>query len=127
LETRDDPDHQHRHDPDLDKPEDQLRDEYRAIAERRVRLGLLLSEVGRLNGLQVGQEELNQAMIAEARRYPGQERQVLEFFQKNPQAIDSLRAPILEDKVVDFIVDQAQVSERTVTPEELLRDPDGPE
>ncbi|MEO3431793.1 trigger factor [Inquilinus sp. CAU 1745] len=124
LETKDDPDHHHEHDPDLDKPEEELRADYRKIAERRVRLGLLLSEVGRRNDVQITQEELNRAMIAEARRYPGQERQVLEFFQKNPQAVDSLRAPILEDKVVDFIVDQAKVSERTVSPEELMRDPD---
>jgi len=126
LETKDDPDHHHEHDPDLDKPEEELRAEYRAIAERRVRLGLLLSEVGRLNNIQITQEELNRAMIAEARRYPGQERQVLEFFQKNPQAIDNLRAPILEDKVVDFIIEQAKVTERTVSPEELFRDPDAP-
>ncbi|HET8729343.1 MAG TPA: trigger factor [Alphaproteobacteria bacterium] len=124
LETKDDPNHHHEHDPDLDKPEDELRQDYRAIAERRVRLGLLLSEVGRANDVQITQEELNRAMISEARRYPGQERQVLEFFQKNPRAIDSLRAPILEDKVVDLIVEKAKVTERTVTPEELLRDPD---
>src|SRR3546814_12154439 len=75
LETKDDPDHHHEHDPDLDKPEEELRVEYRAIAERRVRLGLLLSEIGRLNNVEITQDELNRAMVPEARRYPGQERQ----------------------------------------------------
>ncbi|WP_029008554.1 trigger factor [Azospirillum halopraeferens] len=109
---------------DQDKPEEELRAEYRAIAERRVRLGLLLSEVGRRNDVQISQDELNRALIAEARRWPGQERQVFEFFQKNPQAVENLRAPLFEDKVVDFILELATVNERTVSVEELLRDPD---
>ncbi|MGQ9367677.1 trigger factor [Azospirillum sp. A39] len=109
---------------DQDKPEEELKTEYRAIAERRVRLGLLLSEVGRRNNVQVSQDELNRALIAEARRWPGQERQVFEFFQKNPQAVENLRAPLFEDKVVDFILELATVNERTVSVEELLRDPD---
>jgi len=125
-ETKDDPEHRqhHPHDPELDKPEDELRADYRAIAERRVRLGLVLSEIGRRNEIQVTQDELNNAVIGEARRYPGQERQVIEYFQKNPQAIESLRAPLYEDKVVDFILERATVTDHTVTPEELMRDPD---
>ena len=111
-------------DPDAGKSDDELKDEYRAIAERRVRLGLILSEVAQINNLQISQDELNRAMIAEARRHPGHEQQVFEFFQKNPQAVDGLRAPILEDKVVDYILEIAEVTEETVTPEELLRDPD---
>ncbi|MEM8590865.1 MAG: trigger factor [Pseudomonadota bacterium] len=121
-EHADDPDHEH--DPDLDRPEDELKAEYRQIAERRVRLGLLLSEIGQRNNIQVTQEELNRGLIAEARRYPGQEQQVIDFFQKNPQAIDSVRAPLFEDKVVDYIVDLAKVTDEPVTPEELLADPD---
>lgn len=111
-------------DPDKDKPEDQLREEYMAIAERRVRLGLLLAEVGKAANVQVSQEELNRGLINEARRYPGQEQQVIEFFRKNPKAIENLRAPILEEKVVDHILDQVKITETTVSQEELLRDPD---
>jgi len=109
---------------DQDKPEEELKAEYRTIAERRVRLGLLLSEIGRRNDVQVTQEELNRAVVAEAQRYPGQERQVFDFFRKNPQAIDSLRAPLFEDKVIDYILGQAKVNDRTVSIEELARDPD---
>lgn len=111
---------------DKGKSEETLRSEYRAIAERRVRLGLLLAEVGRLNEITVGQDELARAMRAEAARYPGQEQQVMEFFRKNPQAIDGLRGPIFEEKTVDFIVGKANVTERSVTPEELSADPDAP-
>lgn len=109
---------------DAGKPEDELKAEYRGIAERRVRLGLLLSEIGRRNNIQVSQDELNRALITEARRFPGQEREVFEFFRKNPGAVENLRAPIFEDKVVDFILELAKVSERTVPVEELMRDPD---
>ena len=71
-------------------------------------------------------EEVNQAMLKEVRKYPGQERQVMEYFQQNQQAMAGLRAPIFEDKVVDFILEMAVVSERSVTPEELMADPDAP-
>jgi trigger factor len=100
------------------------RQEYQALAERRVRLGLVLAEVGRANNLQVTPEELAKAMIAEARRYRGQEAAVLEFLRKQPQAREALAAPILEEKVVDFMLEMAQVSERVVPVEDLLRDPD---
>lgn len=110
---------------DAGKSEEELRTEYRGIAERRVRLGLLLSEIGRRNNIQVAQDEVNRALVAEARRYPGQERQVFEFFQKNPAAVENLRAPLFEDKVVDYILELAQVAERTVSAEELMSDPDG--
>jgi len=109
------------------KSEDELRAEYRGIAERRVRLGLLLSEVGRRNNIQVTQDELNRALITEAQRYPGQEREVFEFFRNTPRAIDNLRAPLFEDKVIDFILELAKVDEKTVTVEELVRDPDDEE
>src|SRR5690606_27548303 len=87
---------------DAGKSDDELKAEYRAIAERRVKLGLLLSEVGRINNIQIANDELSRAVMNEARRYPGQERQVVEFYQKSPQALAQLRAPIYEEKVVDF-------------------------
>ncbi|MCS6853843.1 MAG: trigger factor [Elioraea sp.] len=109
---------------DRGKDEATLKAEYRAIAERRVRLGLLLAEIGRANNLSVSQDELRRAVMAEASRYPGQERKVVEFFQQNPQARERLRAPIFEDKVIDFIVALAKVTERAVEPAELARDPE---
>ncbi|HZD24755.1 MAG TPA: trigger factor [Alphaproteobacteria bacterium] len=109
---------------ELDKPEEEARQEYRDIAERRVRLGLLLSEVGRRNNLQVSQDEVNRAIAQQAARFPGQERQVMEFYQGNPEMRSQLQAPILEDKVVDFILALADVTERKVPVEELTRDPD---
>ena len=111
-------------DEDKGKDEDTLKAEYRAIAERRVRLGLLLAEIGRTQGVQVTAEEMTRAMRAEAARYGGQEAQIMEFFRKNPEAAESLRGPIFEDKVVDYILDQASVDERTVTPEELAAEPE---
>lgn len=110
---------------DLGRPESEVQAEYRAIAERRVRLGLLLSEVGRRNNIQVTRDELGRAIMAEARRYPGQERAVLDHFKNNPEQADRFRAPLFEEKVVDFILELAQVSERVVSAEELARtDPD---
>lgn len=109
---------------DKEKDEETLKGEYRAIAERRVRLGLLLSEVGRRNNVTVTRDELGRAVFAEAQRYPGQEQQVFEFFKNNPQAVESLRAPIFEDKVVDFILGQVKVTEAPVSVEELMREPD---
>ena len=104
--------------------EETLKVEYRRIAERRVRLGLLLAEVGRSNNITVTQDELNQAITREARRHPGYERQVLDFYRQNPEAVGHLRAPIFEDKVVDFIVELANVEERKISPQDLLSLPD---
>ncbi|WP_431305421.1 trigger factor [Sediminicoccus sp. BL-A-41-H5] len=104
---------------DAGKDEATLKAEYRAIAERRIRLGLLLSEIGTTNNITVSREELGNAMRAEVQRYPGQEKQVFEFFQKNPQALENLRSPIFEEKVVDFMLELAKVEDETVTPEKL--------
>jgi trigger factor len=104
------------------KSDDEIKAEYRAIAERRVRLGLLLAEVGRANNVEVGQEEVNRALGEQARRYPGQERQVVDYYRNNPDALAQLRAPIFEEKVVDFIVELAKVSEKEVSAEELTKD-----
>jgi trigger factor len=110
-----------------DQSEEALKSAYRKVAERRVRLGLLLAEVGRSNNIIVTQEEVNQAITREARQRPGYERHILDFYRQNPTAIDSLRAPIFEDKVIDFIVELAKIAERKVTPAELLALPDVPE
>jgi trigger factor len=98
--------------------------EYRALAERRVRLGLLLAEVGQQNGLAVTPEEIARAVTAEARRYPGQEKMIFDFYRGNAQAREAIAAPILEDKVVDFILELATVHDRKVSVPDLLRDPD---
>ena len=121
--------HGHHHHAVDEKLNDEEKAEYRTIAERRVRLGLLLSEVGRLNNIDVGDDEVQRAMIQEASRYPGQERQVIEFYRGNPQALANLRAPLFEEKIIDFILEMAKVSEKTVTPEELFKpiDEDGEE
>jgi len=111
---------QGRVDPDDEGKEDEaVKAEYREIAERRVRLGLLLSEVGRLNQIEVTQDEVNKALFMEAQRHPGQEQQVVEYFRSNPQAQAQLRAPLFEDKVIDFIVDLAKVTEREITVDQL--------
>ena len=94
-------------------------DEFRSIAERRVRLGLLLSEIGVANKVEVNQEEVNKRVIEEARRFPGQEAQVFEYFQKNDEARAQLRAPIFEEKVVDFVIESAELTDKTVTRDEL--------
>jgi trigger factor len=104
---------------DRDKSEEELRKEYRGIAERRVRLGLLLSEVGRRQNVEVTQDEINNAIMAEVRRFPGQEQQVMNFFRNNAQAVANVRAPIFEQKVIDWIVEQAKVTDRAVTLEEF--------
>lgn len=105
----------------IEDDEEKMKKEYREIAERRVRLGLLLADVGRSNSIEVTPEELNQAVMREAMRYPGQERAVLEFYGKNAELKEQLRAPIFEEKTVDFILELAKVAEKSVTPEELMK------
>ena len=107
---------------DAAKSDKDLEADYRKIAERRVRLGLVLAEMGQKEEIQISNDELQSAMIAEARRYPGQEQQVIEFYQKNPQAIAQLRAPIYEEKVVDHIVENATVTDKTVKKDKLFED-----
>ena len=107
---------------DAKKSEKKLKDEYKKIAERRVRLGLVLAEIGRANNVTVSDQELNQAIMAEARNYPGQERAVLDFYRQNPNAAASMRAPIYEDKVVDLIFNAAEVKDAKITKEELLKE-----
>jgi trigger factor len=107
---------------DAKKSEKKLKDEYRKIAERRVRLGLVLAEIGRANNVQVTDQELNQAIMNEARNYPGQERQVLDFYRQNPNAAAQMRAPIYEEKVVDLIFSTATVKDEPISKDELLKE-----
>jgi trigger factor len=109
---------------DKAKSEDDLKAEFRKISERRVRLGLVLSEIGRINNIVVNQDEINRALVANARMYPGQEQKVMEFYRNNPGAIDQVRAPIFEDKVVDFLCTQIKIDDKTVSREELFKEPD---
>lgn len=110
---------------DEDKSEDELKEEYRKIAERRVRLGLVLAEIGKRADVQVPAEDLQREMINMARAYPGQEREILEFYQKNPAAVQQIRAPLYEEKVVDYIFERAEVKDKKVSKEKLMEDPDG--
>ena len=107
---------------DAKKSDKKLKEEYRKIAERRVRLGLVLAEIGRENNVTVTDQELNNAIIAEARNYPGQEQAVLNFYRQNPNAAAGMRAPIYEEKVCDLIFDQAEVKEEPISKEDLLKD-----
>jgi trigger factor len=109
---------------DKQKSEDQLRADYRAIADRRVRLGLLLGEIGRVNSIVVTPEEVGAAIRAEAARYPGQEAQMIEFYRNYPAATDALRGPIFEDKVVDYVLDSATVTDAEISIEALEADPE---
>jgi trigger factor len=99
--------------------EEAAKTEYRAIAERRVRLGLVLGTLGEKEGIQVNEQELQQALMARARQFPGQEKQVFEHYRKNPNALIELRGPVFEQKVVDFLVAKAKVTEKSVSREEL--------
>jgi trigger factor len=106
---------------DEGKTEEELRAEYRGIAERRVRLGLVIGEIGEKNKLQVSQDEMRRALVEQARRYPGQEKQVYEYYEKTPGALAELRAPIFEDKVIDYVIAEAKPVEKKVSRDELLK------
>jgi len=109
---------------DAAKDEATLKAEYHAIADRRVRLGLLVAEIGRANNVTVSDQDLQRAMFNEAMKYRDQAMQVLEFFKKNPQALERFRGPIFEDKVVDYLLETINLEEVQVTPEELAADPE---
>lgn len=111
---------------DAEKSEDQLQKEYRKIAERRVRLGLVLAEIGRANNVQVTEQELAEAIRAEAIKYGAQAQQVFNMLRENANAQAQLRAPIFEDKVVDLIVGKAKVKDKKVSKDELLKEDDLP-
>src|SRR5215470_17432554 len=102
--------------------EEKAREEYRGIAERRVRLGLVLAEIGEKNKISVTEDEITRAIVERARQLPGREQEVWEYYRKNPAAVAAVRAPIFEEKVVDFLVELAKVTEKKVSREELLKD-----
>ena len=102
------------------KSDDELKEEYRAIAVRRVKLGIMLADLGNKNKIQVSREELGRAAMQQASQFPGQERKVLEFYRANPQRMEELRGPILEEKVVDFILSKLSFDDTKVTPEQLM-------
>lgn len=116
-----DPNHVHGPDCAHEHGTEEERAEYREIALRRVKLGLVLAEIGRANKIEVTGQEIQQAVVAEARNYPGREREVFEYYQKNPQALEAVKAPVYEEKVVDFILTKAQVETREVGIEELTK------
>jgi trigger factor len=109
---------------DAKKSDKKLKDDYHKIAERRVRLGLVLAEMGRAAGVIVSDQEVSNAIVAEARNYPGQERQVMDFYRQNPNATNALRAPIYEEKVCDWVFEKAKVTDKKVSREELFKDED---
>jgi len=109
---------------DEDTTEEAAQEEYRKIADRRVRLGLVLSEIGEKNKITVSDDEVSRAVIERARSMPGREKEVWDFYRSNPQALAQLRAPIYEDKVVDFILELANVTEKKVSKDDLYKDED---
>ena len=111
---------------DENTTEEEAKVEYRGIAERRVRLGLVLAEIGEAAGVKVTEEEMNKALMERVRQYPGEEKKVWDFFRSNPQAMAQIQAPLFEDKVVDHVAAQAKVTERKVSKEELTADHEEP-
>lgn len=104
--------------------EEQAREEYHVLAQRRVRLGLVLSEIGMKVGVKVSDDELNAAVFDQVRQYPGQEKEIMDFFRKTPEAVANLRAPIFEEKVIDHLLARIKVTDKEVTVEELMKDSD---
>jgi trigger factor len=102
--------------------EEKAREEYHAIAERRVRLGLVLAEIGERNSIQVSDDELSRDIVERTRQFPGREQEIWDYYRKNPSALASIRAPLFEEKVVDFILELAKVTEKRVSREELFQD-----
>jgi trigger factor len=107
---------------DENTTEDEAKAEYRTLAERRVRLGLVLAEIGEKNDIKVTDDEVSRSVVERARQFPGQEQQVWDYYRKNPQMLASLRAPIFEEKVVDFLLELANVTEKEVPREELYKE-----
>ena len=106
---------------DEGKSEEEARAEYRNIASRRVRLGLVIGEIGEKNKLSVTQDELRRALLERARQFPGQEKMVYEYFEKTPGALAELRAPIFEEKVIDYVLEQVKPVDKKVSKEELFK------
>ncbi|HLL27528.1 MAG TPA: trigger factor [Xanthobacteraceae bacterium] len=109
---------------DEDTTEEAAREEYRRIADRRVRLGLVLAEIGERNKIQVTNQEIDRAILDQARQFPGREQQVLDYYKQNPMAVAEIRSPIFEDKVIDFLLELVQVNEKQVSKEALFAEDD---
>ncbi len=109
---------------DAGKTEDAHKADFRAIAERRVRLGLVLSDVGRANNIHLSQEEINRALMVEVRGNPGREQAVIDHYRNTPEAMEAITAPLYEDKVVDFMLEMATITEKEVSLENLMKDPE---
>jgi trigger factor len=109
---------------DEGKTEEEMKAEYRGIAERRVRLGLVLAKIGEQNAISISQDEVNRALAVRAQQFPGQEKQVIEFYTSNPQAMAEIRVPLFEDKVIDFLGELMEVKDKKVSREILFLDPD---
>ena len=109
---------------DEGKTEDEMKAEYRGIAERRVRLGLVLAKIGEQNAITISQDEFNRALAARAQQFPGQEKQVIEFYTSNPQAMAEIRVPLFEDKVIDFLGELMEIKDKKVSRQILFLDPD---
>ncbi|MDQ0320218.1 trigger factor [Pararhizobium capsulatum DSM 1112] len=107
---------------DEDTTEEEARGEYRKLAERRVRLGLVLSEIGEKAGVQVSDDEMQRSLFQQLRQFPGQEKEIIDYFQKTPGAAASLRAPLFEEKVIDQLLTEVKVTDKTVSKEELMAD-----
>ena len=107
--------------------EEKAKEEYRGIAERRVRLGLVLAEIGERNAIKVTDEEMNRALVERARQFPGREQEIWNYYRTNPGALAGLRAPIFEEKVVDFLIELADLTEKKVSREELYKDDEAEE
>jgi len=107
---------------DENTTEEKAQAEYRAIAERRVRLGLVLAEIGEKNNITVPEDDVSRAVMEQARQFPGREKQVWDYYRKNPEAVAALRAPLYEEKVVDFLLELAQVTDKKVPREELYKE-----
>lgn len=105
--------------------EEKAQEEYRTIADRRIRLGLVLAEIGDRNTIKVTEDEVGRALYDRARQFPGREQEIWDYYRKTPAALAAVRAPIFEDKVVDFVLELATVNDRTVTREELFKDDEG--
>ena len=106
---------------DEGKSNDEHKKEFREIAERRVRLGLLLSEIGGANNIEISQEDINRQLMTEARRQPGREKEVMDYYRNTPEAMEQLRAPVYEEKVVDFILEKAKITDRKATMDDLIK------
>ena len=111
---------------DEDTTEEKAREDYMKLAKRRVRLGLVLAEIGEDAKIEVTEAEMQQALMQQLQQYPGQEKEIYEYFQSNPDALGGLRAPIFEEKVVDHILEAASVEDKVVSKEELMKDDELP-